>query len=196
MQFLVKSEVSFSRNKMWRMGQYSWNCPYKKKQYHDIICLWSNWKSLTICIPKFWLLGLAGEIMWLIKNKSVFTLSGMLPRQVENIEGSIGISLEKYRSLIGKNTQNIGVYRRSISFERHQILLKYSLLLRFPSRTFNHSTFVIEALPSHSRSESRNFVWRGFVIWGHWSETVVGVLPQKIVKSQMLSDEFWSIFMP
>ena len=42
-----------------------------------------------------------------------FNISGMLPRQIENIGGSIGIYLEKYRSLIGKSTQNIGVYRRS-----------------------------------------------------------------------------------
>ena len=93
--------------------------------------------------------------------------TGMLPRQVENIGGSIGIFLEKLRSLIGKNTQNIGVIGgvfTRISLERHVILSKYSLLLRFPSRMFDQNTFVIEATPSHCRGESRNFVGRGCVI--------------------------------
>ena len=51
---------------------------------------------------------------WTIRfqhNSLSTTIPGMLPRQVENIGGSIGIFLEKYRSFIGKNTQNIGVYR-------------------------------------------------------------------------------------
>ena len=94
-------------------------------------------------------------------------LAGMLPRQVENKGGSIGIFLGKYRSLIGKNTQNIGVIGgvfTHISLERHVILSKYSLLLGFPSRMFDHNTFVIEATPSHCRGESRNFVGRGCVI--------------------------------
>ena len=89
------------------------------------------------------------------------SIAGMLPGQVKNIGGSIGIFLEKYSSLIGKNTQNIGVYRRSFykyfTSKPQVILSKYSLLLRFPSRMFEHSTFVTE----------------------------VGVLPQKILKSQI-----------
>ena len=45
----------------------------------------------------------------------------MLPRHVENIGGSIGIFLAKYRSLIGKNIKNIGVIGGAFTQISHEM---------------------------------------------------------------------------
>ena len=70
-------------------------------------------------------------------------LSGMLPRQIENIGGSIGIFLAKYRSLIGKNIKNIGVIGGAfmqISHEMEVILSEIRSTSTITSTMFDRNT--------------------------------------------------------
>ena len=118
----------------------------------------------------------------------------MLPRQVENIGGSIGIFLAKYRSLIGKNIKNIGVIGGAftqISHEMSVILSEIRSTTKITSTMFDRNTYVTVATPTYCRGGSRNFGFaRGSRKYNLWPEACGwrcgGPPPEKIEMSDAL----------
>ena len=87
----------------------------------------------------------------------------MLPRQVENIGDSIGFLFMKCRSLIKKYTKYRILQEDFLCMfhiKRRVIFKKYSLLILFPLKMFDHVTLVV-ATSSHYRGEPRNLARKG-----------------------------------